>query len=916
MDSIGYVKIVDFGLAKVIDRGKTWTLCGTPAYLAPEIVLNDGHDWAVDYWALGVFLFEMTSGKEPFAAKSPMEVYKQIVSGYVEIPPDFSPSLADLIKKLLNSSKSKRLGRTMGGGGAVMQHRWYSDFDWDGMLEKRLAVPLQPKTQETLCEDSFTHSSASSENHKNATIQQSSARSTRIKWQNAAKGVASATRLTYALGQGNRHAQTVRKMMDNSAEKHDSARMTMMRVIKQDSCERWSNYSANSSTRNTSLGEESINSTDVIQRMRVLVAYKQKGQGRSFEQFSLLSIYPSSLVNGESELCAHGYRFLDSFITKNVGLIDQFPSGLSESSIDSEALAAFCFPNGLKIRLIPRCAEASARRLGWLGEHGDSYQLQGFTDAAGSLTHGCAITIREEFTHKEAPDVLSVLSLHRQRRRSAVVIARWLQKHQRVSSRPVVKTTASLRQRAGTIRWRKKRPTDPAPIQTPSDKRRLRKCRSGQEGTFRESLSKMADETDLSREEYDVEDYPEHIRRLGISAYQAMVDAEKIGNICIVEKCYVFTRTRLQDQSLLFCALQNLIEMERTSNAFDSENRQRVLSMLQSTLSLAPSQRRISYPRSELDHMSNPQRRFDIDPGMGMSKISLPLPLPHVSGEWGLATLFLRIKDSGLLILLKLLLLERSVLIIGENPEEVTACTTVLLGLLDPYKWASAFIPLLPMDMLDFVGSPVPFIAGMIAEGKKHLQSIIHDQIVKEAMLNGLSIVNLASGKLIVTREKGTSDILRRSFQTIPTLSLYQKRLDLYCKSPSSNLRSFRLFFKHGASRKESLTLRKIRKIVKDHMAQYTVGLRDKPEAWRQYGSFNEAIGAYDFCPDKFIQPLKDSMIFQIQYQEMMAHTQLFLGYVESLQLAHEERSSLLSGPAAHLIAHWVQVHWYAKYKR
>jgi len=62
MDSKGYVKLVDFGLAKQLLSGKTWTLCGTPDYLAPEIILNEGHDLAVDYWALGVLIFEMVVG--------------------------------------------------------------------------------------------------------------------------------------------------------------------------------------------------------------------------------------------------------------------------------------------------------------------------------------------------------------------------------------------------------------------------------------------------------------------------------------------------------------------------------------------------------------------------------------------------------------------------------------------------------------------------------------------------------------------------------------------------------------------------------------------------------------------------------------------------------------------------------------
>lgn len=207
---------------------------------------------------------------------------------------------------------------------------------------------------------------------------------------------------------------------------------------------------------------------------------------------------------------------------------------------------------------------------------------------------------------------------------------------------------------------------------------------------------------------------------------------------------------------------------EGTHASFDPEHRQTVLSILQSKLSLTLHQRSISYPRNELEHVNFQQHHFDLDLSiMGLNKISLPLPLPQMSSEWGLSTLFLCIKDSGLLILLKLLLLERSVLVLGDNSEEVTACATALLGLLEPYTWASAFIPLLPMDMLDFVGSPVPFISGMMVEGKKHLQSIIHDSGVKEAMMSGLSIVNLVSGKLIVTREKGTSDMLRRSFQTM-----------------------------------------------------------------------------------------------------------------------------------------------------
>jgi len=1011
MDSVGYVKVVDFGLAKVIDGGKTWTLCGTPAYLAPEIVLNDGHDWAVDYWALGVFLYEMTSGREPFAAKNPMEVYKQIVSGHVEIPSYFSPTLSDLIMKLLNTSKSKRLGRTMGGGGAVMQHRWYSDFDWDAHLEKRLEPPLQPKTQEILSEDSVASDSrdSSAPSSKNPSLRVAKPSQSNGKASPAAKP----PRLTYSLGQGNRHHQKLLEMMDSSCgdnqeseQQVDTVRMTMMRVIKQH--ERWSRTSresSNSSTRNTSLGvlpkvstrssvntdsgasvassgfSENLDAFLRLQLMHLSLASKRNTQhlerDRAYQQFSLLSICTSSIADEKADLRDCGYRFLDPFVTKKVDLVDQFPSGLSESDIDAEALAAFCFPNGLRVRLIPRCAEEGAKRLGWIGENGDSYQLQGFTDVAGSLSHGCAVTIREELSHSNASIVSSIISVHRERRRSATMIARWWRKqfgrpersHQGprfVSNSKVPRRANSMVEKASSRKWGRKgsheenyqkgKPEDrnsAAGLRAAMDKvmsmkiSRKDKFKSASMGDLAFDESDNSDDDSFERE-YGEEGYSsplsDRIRQLGISAYRAMLDADKDGDMCVVERSYVLTGTRLQDQSLFFHALQNLIDMERKINdkaarmtaykrrsvamvhennelseginfSFDPENRQAVLSALQSHLSLTPLQRRISYPRHELAHITNPQRRFVMDLSiMGFNKISLPLPLPEVAGEWGLSTLFLRIKDSGLIILLKLLLLERSVLVVGETSEEVTACTTALLELLDPYKWASAFMPLLPRDMLDFVSSPVPFIAGMIVEGKQHLHSIIHDHGVKDAMLCGLSIVNLVSGKLIVTREQGTSDMLRRSFQTIPELSLYQKRLEEYCKSPSSNLRSFPAFFKNGASRKESLTLRKIKLLIKKHMSQFTMGLTDKPDAWQQCGEFNEATGTFDFSPDKFIQPLKDRMIFQIQFQEMMAHTQLFVGYVEELQVAHEKRNDLLTGPVAKFVAQWVELHWHAKY--
>jgi serine/threonine protein kinase len=99
VDSDGYCKMIDMGFAKVITgiTGKSYTFCGTPEYLAPEIILGTGHDQAVDYFALGVLIYEMICGQTPFFDFQPDGILKNIVRGKLRFGPKFTAPLKDLI---------------------------------------------------------------------------------------------------------------------------------------------------------------------------------------------------------------------------------------------------------------------------------------------------------------------------------------------------------------------------------------------------------------------------------------------------------------------------------------------------------------------------------------------------------------------------------------------------------------------------------------------------------------------------------------------------------------------------------------------------------------------------------------------------------------------------------------------------
>ena len=125
----GALKLTDFGFAKHI-RYRSWTLCGTPEYLAPEIILEKGHGKAVDYWAFGVLFYEMLNGHSPFEAEDHLATYQKILDGAINYPDKMDPDATDLISKLLEKDISRRFGNLRDGCEDIKQHAFYRGFDW------------------------------------------------------------------------------------------------------------------------------------------------------------------------------------------------------------------------------------------------------------------------------------------------------------------------------------------------------------------------------------------------------------------------------------------------------------------------------------------------------------------------------------------------------------------------------------------------------------------------------------------------------------------------------------------------------------------------------------------------------------------------------------------------------------------
>jgi len=145
LDMNGYLKLTDMGIAKMV-IGKTYTVCGTADYFAPETLRQTGHNRAADWWACAVLLFIMCAGRSPFDAPDVTHIYKNIVKGFskVQFPKTFPSDLTDVIKSLGRKKPEERVTMQKGGVENLKCMPFFSSFDWVALEQRTIPAPFIP----------------------------------------------------------------------------------------------------------------------------------------------------------------------------------------------------------------------------------------------------------------------------------------------------------------------------------------------------------------------------------------------------------------------------------------------------------------------------------------------------------------------------------------------------------------------------------------------------------------------------------------------------------------------------------------------------------------------------------------------------------------------------------------------------
>ena len=145
LDADGHVKLGDFGLAKAgishPYEGAT-SMCGTPEYMAPEVLAQLGHGFCVDYWGLGMIVYEMMTGLPPWYTTDRQQLFRRLKSAPLDIPSYFSAGAAACVTSLLERNPRRRLGVT--GIRTAMEHDFFRSISWRALYSRRVEAPVRP----------------------------------------------------------------------------------------------------------------------------------------------------------------------------------------------------------------------------------------------------------------------------------------------------------------------------------------------------------------------------------------------------------------------------------------------------------------------------------------------------------------------------------------------------------------------------------------------------------------------------------------------------------------------------------------------------------------------------------------------------------------------------------------------------
>ena len=148
IDGKGNLRLADFGLSKeVSDCDRTYTFCGTPEYMSPEIILDQGHGQSVDFWALGVLIYELITGRHPFYTPNKDEMYRRILSVEPVISKLLLPDSQDILRQLLEKQVHKRLGSGPAGVDEIKRHAFFRPIDFSRVLAGSVKMPFVPNVR-------------------------------------------------------------------------------------------------------------------------------------------------------------------------------------------------------------------------------------------------------------------------------------------------------------------------------------------------------------------------------------------------------------------------------------------------------------------------------------------------------------------------------------------------------------------------------------------------------------------------------------------------------------------------------------------------------------------------------------------------------------------------------------------------